>query len=507
MEHSNLSLEEMEALLALLAGKSISDLLCQSLEKKGFTQVMSPEEYQKRRELKTLETQFALWQIANNAMRESWLRSLWESRKKWFKHKGSEESESEFDRLCQLVETKKAQLQTSGGESLEKLSQYQRGDAFYFRLAPNARRILWQWLAQEDFPGICLEQLSVLVNRFADYYDKLCKAGYVRDPRLACLAIILADRKEKDILESFLAMAPQFHTFLFSKKTQLHSYPRWTYDCLFIEAELLDAPTLDVESAFYYFCATYTLFGDIPNQYLDGVGTAEYLKRAIVAARLVKGIPLWPSSEEVMKAEVEVRLHDLTLQCQRLQNERWRSTISTALDDVVGVSADDLIHLMSTLNLLDTASNLERRLAEVKQELEIAQQDTELAHFLMHTNLYYDEREDARHASIGKVRNLFAKELVERFLHIREEVEKKRLYYFGLKPFQAALLACTPGSTDRLIESLNLVAEALKDWVGREQWRLQQEKYHIHRLLSFLMLSNCYPQALFHDFVFELYAH
>jgi hypothetical protein len=43
-------------------------------------------------------------------------------------------------------------------------------------------------------------------------------------------------------------------------------------------------------------------------------------------------------------------------------------------------------------------------------------------------------------------------------------------------------------------------------WVEQEKW-LPHEREQTHRLLSFLVLSNCYPQALFHDFLFELYAH
>jgi len=502
MEHSNPSLEEMETLSSLLGGKSISDSLCQSLEKDGWLQVMSTEEYQKHRELKTLETQLALWQIANNAMRESWLRNLWERCKRLTKKNKPEESETEFDRLCRLIEIKKEQLQTSTGESLQNLPQYQMEHEFYFRFTSKARRILWRWLIQEDFPRVSLNQLSPFVNRFADYYEKLRRAGYVRDARLACLTVILINRKEENILESFLEIDSKFHEFLFPQKMGLHEYPQYTYERFFIEGELLDVPTLDVESSFYYFAMTYNLLGEIANQYLEDFEQSEYLKRAIVAARLVKEIPIWHSSPSLMKGEVEVRLHDLTRQCQRLQRERWSNTVMTALDHVVGISGVDLIHLMRMLNLFDNAGNLENRLAEVKQELEIAKQDADLAQFLIHTNLYYHEREPARHASFGKIRNIFAKELVERFLQIR----KTRLPYFGLKAFQVALLASTPGSPNRLIESLNLAAEALKDWMGQERW-LPQEREQIHRLLSFLILSNCYPQALFHDFLFELYAH
>ena len=95
-----------------------------------------------------------------------------------------------------------------------------------------------------------------------------------------------------------------------------------------------------------------------------------------------------------------------SLLAQGYEVEIWDAAVEEAFEtlaeklsrdpfDVVGVSADDLIHLMRTLNLLDTASNLEHRLSEVKQELEIAKKDTDLAQYLMHTNLYYHERESA----------------------------------------------------------------------------------------------------------------
>ena len=503
MEHSNPSSEEIEALSALLAGKAISNNLCQSLQEKGFIQVMSEEEYQKHRELKTLETQFALWQIANNAMRESWLRSLWESCKGLIRDEKVEKSETEFDRFCRLIETKREQLQTSVGESLENLSQYRMGHGFYFRFTSNAHRLLWQWLIEEGFPKISSEQLSFFVNRFADYYEKLRSAGYVHDARLVCLAAILAEREEEDILESFLASDGRFHEFLFPQKVGLHEYTQYTYERFLIEGELLDVPTLDVESSFYYFSMAYNLLGEISNQYLEDFEKSEYLKRAIVAARLVKGVPIWHPSPEMMKGEVEVRLNDLTRQCQRLQRERWDKTVMTVLDHIVGISGVDLIHLMRMLNLLDSPGNLENRLSEVKQELEIAKKDTDLAQFLIHNNLYYYEREPSHHVSIGRIRNIFAKELVQRFSHIR----KMNLPYFGLKAFQDSLLASTPGRPDRLFESFTLVVEALVDWMNQERWQSQPEKDHIHRILSFLMLNNCYPQASFHDFLFELYAH